>query len=172
MTPPIVGRSVQIERNGTILGAVSSVTATQNNRTVVGYPNLHPVSFPKGVSGNPGGRPKLARAPSAALAELNDMIGDTPEEAIDAFKVARGKALCAADHKAIAMFRAESDVERRTHVQAFESVTDRLEGKVPQAMNVKSEATLTIQIVPLYAMMDGKRAPELLEAEVVEEGEK
>ena len=142
--------------------------------TQISRPNPIPGSkpWPKGVSGNPGGRPKLARAPSAALAELNDMIGDTPEEAIDAFKVARGKALCAADHKAIAMFRAESDVERRTHVQAFESVTDRLEGKVPQAMNVKSEATLTIQIVPLYAMMDGKRAPELLEAEVVEEGEK
>src|ERR1035441_7275188 len=124
--------------------------------------------WPKGVSGNPGGRVRLARAPSAALAELNDTPGDSIPEIVENFKAARRRAggLVAADHKALAMFQAESDPERRSHVAAFEAVTDRLEGKVPQAVNVKSEATLQIAIVPLYAMLDGKRAPELLEAEV------
>jgi hypothetical protein len=170
MTPPIVGRSVQIEGNGTILEAVMSV-ATQISR-----PNPIPGSkpWPKGVSGNPGGRPRLARAPSVALAELNDATGANVEEAVENYKTARKAAggITMADHKAIALTRAAADVEHRAQVAAFEASTDRLEGKVPQAMNVKSEATLTIQIVPLYAMMDGKRAPELLEAEVVEEGEK
>jgi hypothetical protein len=163
---PIAAKSVQIEENGPIFGAVSAVYATANS----GHANLTP--WPKGVSGNPSGRPKLARPPSVALAELNDTAGVDTDEIIAAFKAARGAKLCGADFKAIAMFKAESDVERRTHVTAFEAVTDRLEGKVPQSIAMKSEATLTIQIVPLYAMIDGKRPPELLEAEVVEEGEK
>jgi hypothetical protein len=167
MTPPIVGRSVQIERNGTILEAVMSV-ATQISR-----PNPIPGSkpWPKGVSGNPGGRPKLARAPSVALAELNDATGANVDEAVENYKTARKAAggITMADHKAIALTRAAADVEHRAQVAAFEASTDRLEGKVPQAMNVKSEASLLISIVPLYAMLDGKRAPELLEAEIVEE---
>ena len=129
--------------------------------------------WPKGVSGNPGGRVRLARAPSAALAELNDTPGDSIQEIVENFKTARRKAggLVAADHKALAMFQAESDPERRSHVAAFEAVTDRLEGKVPQAMNVKSEATLTINIVDRdvqLAMLRASREP-LLEAQVVEE---
>ena len=129
--------------------------------------------WPKGVSGNPGGRVRLARAPSAALAELNDTPGDSIQEIVENFKTARRKAggLVAADHKALAMFQAESDPERRSHVAAFEAVTDRLEGKVPQAMNVKSEATLTINIVDRdvqLAMLRASRGP-LLEAQVVEE---
>ena len=141
--------------------------------TQISRPNPIPGSkpWPKGVSGNPGGRPKLARAPSVALAELNDATGANVDEAVENYKTARKAAggITMADHKAIALTRAAADVEHRAQVAAFEASTDRLEGKVPQAMNVKSEATLTIQIVPLYAMMDGKRAPELLEAEVVED---
>lgn len=129
--------------------------------------------WPKGVSGNPGGRPRLARAPSAALAELNDTPGDSILEIVENFKAARRGAggLVAADHKALAMFMAESDVERRSHVAAFEAVTDRLEGKVPQSMNVKSEATLMIQVIDRdvqLALLRAARRPELLEAEVVE----
>jgi hypothetical protein len=174
MTPPIVGRSSQIEGNGTILGAVAAVVTSQNTRSVDGYPNLHPVPWQKGQSGNPGGRPKLKRGQLQALADLHDAEGDTPEAAVETFKATRKAAggLTMADHKAIALTKAAADVAHRAQVSAFAEATDRLEGKVPQAMNVKSEATLTIQIVPLYAMMDGKRAPELLEAEVVEEGEK
>ena len=128
--------------------------------------------FRPGQSGNPSGLPKNFRRVTDALRQLTETTGKSPEAIIEAFKAARGKKLCGADFKAIAMFKAESDVERRTHVTAFEAVTDRLEGKVPQSIAMKSEATLTIQIVPLYAMIDGKRPPELLEAEVVEEGEK
>src|ERR1017187_4730093 len=165
-TMPIAFESSPNDDLGTILEAVSAMAATQNSLPA----GLTP--WPKGVSGNPSGRPKLARPPSVALAELNDTAGVDTDEIIAAFKAARGAKLCGADFKAIAMFKAESDVERRTHVTAFEAVTDRLEGKVPQSIAMKSEATLTIQIVPLYAMIDGKRPPELLEAEVVEEGEK
>lgn len=82
--------------------------------------------------GNPGGRPRLKRSPTQALAELNDTTGESPEAVVVAFKAARGAELCAADHKAIAMFRAESDADRRTHVSAFDSATDRLEGKITQ----------------------------------------
>ena len=134
-----------------------------------------PAQFQKGVSGNPGGRVRLLRAPSAALAELNDCAGANPDEQIANYRAARGAKWCAADEKAVALFRSEIIPEGKNQVAAAGHVTDRLEGKVPQAMNVKSEATLTINIVPLDAMLDGKRAPELqlLEAEVVgEEPEK
>src|ERR1017187_6108517 len=170
MTPPIVGRSVQIERNGTILEAVMSV-ATQISRQNP-IPGSKP--WPKGVSGNPGGRPKLARAPSVALAELNDATGANVDEAVENYKTARKAAggITMADHKAIALTRAAADVEHRAQVAAFEASTDRLEGKVPQSIAMKSEATLIVQIVPLYALLDGKRVPdpELLEAEIVSQG--
>ena len=123
--------------------------------------------WPKGVSGNPSGRPKLARPPSVALAELNDTSGETPADQMANYKTARGAKWCAADEKACATFKRDL-AEAAYGVAAFDSTTDRLEGKVPQSMNVKSEASLLISIVPLYAMLDGKRAPELLEAEVVE----
>jgi hypothetical protein len=124
--------------------------------------------WPKGVSGNPSGRPKLARPPSVALAELNDTSGETPADQMANYKTARGAKWCAADEKACATFKRDL-AEAAYGVAAFDSTTDRLEGKVPQSMNVKSEASLLISIVPLYAMLDGKRAPELLEAEIVEE---
>ena len=95
--------------------------------------------WPKGVSANPGGRRKLERPPSLALAELNETHGADPDEVIANYKAARGARLCAADFKAIAMFRAESDVDRRTHVSAFEASTDRLEGKVTQTHVIETD---------------------------------
>src|ERR1017187_8353419 len=169
MTLPIAPKSSQIEGNGTILEAVSSVAVPIANK---GWENLKP--WPKGVSGNPRGRPKLARAPSVALAELNDATGANVEEAVENFKTARKAAggITMADHKAIALTRAAADVEHRAQVAAFEASTDRLEGKVPQSMNVKSEATLTINVLDRdvqLAMLRAARRPELLDAEVVED---
>jgi hypothetical protein len=130
--------------------------------------------WPKGVSGNPGGRPKLARPPSVALAELNDTPGDSIQEIVENFKAARRRAggLVAADHKALAMFLAESDAECRTHVAAFSAVTDRLEGKIEQSVAVKSEATLVINIIDRAVQLELLRAARelpALEAEVVAE---
>ena len=169
---PIAAKSVQSGDFGSIFGAVSAVP----QRTVQGKNGgtLHPFMPGDAWKGNPGGRPKLKRAPVEALADLNDTTGATVAEAVENYKTAREAAggITMADHKAIALTRAAADVEHRAQVAAFEASTDRLEGKVPQSIAMKSEATLTIQIVPLYAMIDGKRPPELLEAEVVEEGEK
>jgi hypothetical protein len=165
MTPPIVGRSSQIEGNGTILEAVMSVANAANSLPAGMKP------WPKGVSGNPSGRPKLARPPSVALAELNDTSGETPADQMANYKTARGVKWCAADEKACATFKRDL-AEAAYGVAAFDSTTDRLEGKVPQAMNVKSEATLTINVLDRdvqLAMLRAARRPELLEAEVVEE---
>jgi hypothetical protein len=125
--------------------------------------------FKPGQSGNPSGLPKNFRRVTDALRQLTETTGKSPEAIIEAFKTARGKKLCGADFKAIAMFQAESDADRRTHVQAFEAVTDRLEGKVPQSVNVKSEA-ITIQILDRDVQLSLLRAARrpLLEAEVVE----
>ena len=86
--------------------------------------------WPKGVSGNPSGRPKLARPPSVALAELNDTSGETPADQMANYKTARGVKWCAADEKACATFKRDL-AEAAYGVAAFDSTTDRLEGKVP-----------------------------------------
>jgi len=108
-----------------------NLSGNSEPRTVVGVNGniLHP--FQPGQSGNPNGRPKAARLVSAALAELQDASGATPDECIEAFKAARGAKLCGADHKAIALFRAENDACGKTQVSAIETALDRLEGKVP-----------------------------------------
>lgn len=120
-----------------------------------------------GVSGNPGGRPKLERPPSHALVELNGTSGDTPEEVVENYRAARKKAggLKAADHKAIALFRAESDPGIRTHVSAFTAVTDRLEGSVAQ--NIVAESRSFVVEVPVkledaQAWMDKFAPPAVL----------
>lgn len=87
--------------------------------------------FLPGQSGNPGGRPKAARLVSAALAELQDTPGDSPDACIEAFRAARGAKLCGADHKAIALFRKENNEKSMGQVGAIELALDRLEGKVP-----------------------------------------
>lgn len=94
-----------------------------------------------GVSANPGGRPKVNRTVSAALAELQDTEGETPEEIVAAFKARRGARLCGADHKAIAIFRTELDAGGRTQISAVDTVLDRLEGKVEQPHAVRAQET-------------------------------
>lgn len=94
-----------------------------------------------GQSGNPGGRPKAARLVSAALAELQDAPGETPEACVLAFKAARGAKLCGADHKAIALFRKENNEKSMGQVGAIELALDRLEGKVEQPHAVRAQET-------------------------------
>lgn len=92
---------------------------TQNSEeTVAGRTqNLKP--WPKGVSGNPGGRPKRKPIEEALLAAL------TPAEA-----QAVAKAL---------IWQA-----KRGNVRAFDSLADRVDGKVPQAVMGDSGGPLTI----------------------------
>src|ERR1017187_7598396 len=88
-TMPIAFESSPNDDLGTILEAVSAMAATQNSLPAGMTP------WPRGVSGNPGGRPKLARPPSVALAELNDTAGDTPAGPMGKYTTARGAKGCA-----------------------------------------------------------------------------
>ena len=71
-----------------------------------------------------------------------------------------------ADHLAVKAFTKACDAESRNGDAMFREILDRLDGPIVRNLKVESEATLSINIVPLYAMLDGKRAPELLEAEL------
>ena len=113
-----------------------------------------------GVSANPGGRPKVNRTVSAALAELQDTEGETPEEIVDAFKARRGKRLCGADHKAIAIFRTELDTGGRTQVSAVDTVLDRLEGKVVQGIDVSGSLDVGAAIAAAHAAATGQEPRE------------
>jgi hypothetical protein len=179
MTLPIALMSLQNADSGAMFDAVSSVVLAAESAKAGRGGNIPPIAhrFGPGNNANPGGRPKLKRGQLQALADLHDAEGDTPEAAVETFKATRKAAggLTMADHKAIALTKAAADVAHRAQVSAFAEATDRLEGKVPQAMNVKSEATLTINVLDRdvqLAMLRAARRPELLEAEVVEEGEK
>src|ERR1035438_3243391 len=132
---PIAPKFVQSGDFGSIFGAVSAVA------TSGAFTGNLVAPWQKGQSGNPSGKPKLLRAPSVALAELNDTPGSTLEEQVENFKAARGEKFCAADLKAIAAFKRDL-AEAAYGVAAFDSTTDRLDGKGP---------------------------PELSEAEIVEE---
>lgn len=98
-----------------------------------------------GASANPGGRPKLERPPSVALAELNDTPGETPDAVVAAFKAARGAKLCAADHKAIARFLCEANPQAKSGATSFDITTDRLEGKVEQ--QVRNENVTHLRVI-------------------------
>jgi hypothetical protein len=108
-------------------------------------PAEHRFTAGAGWSGNPGGRPKLARPPSVALAELNDTPGTTLDDVITNYRAARGAKLCAADLKAIAAFVRDSSFDP-VGVSAFNSSTDRLEGKVAQRVELDANVDLTTAI--------------------------
>lgn len=160
------------ERAGTILGGAMGEPESGHARQVK---HLVP-RWQKGQSGNPSGRPKCGRLPSTALAQLNDTTGDDPCEMIQNFRAARGKQFCAADAKAIAAFRRDLLEDEGFGVASFANTTERIEGKVEQNMNLKSEASLTIRIIDRDVQLSLLRAAEqqakqhVLTAEVIEEG--
>ena len=113
-----------------------------------------------GVSANPGGRPKVNRTVSSALAELQDTEGETPEEIVEAFRKRRGARLCGADHKAIAIFKTELDAGGRTQISAVDTVLDRLEGKVSQSIDVSGSLDVGAAIAAAHAAATGQEPRE------------
>ena len=118
---------------------------------VSGYALPASVLWQPGQSANPGGRPKVERTVSRAIAELQDTPGATPEACIKAYKKARGAKLCGADHKAIALYRTECAAKERTQVGAVGLALDRLEGKVAQAVEVTGGLDLASAIAAAQA---------------------
>lgn len=87
--------------------------------------------FPKGISPNPGGRPKVGRSVSSAYAELLDTPGDTPQAQIEEFRRRRGDRFVASDSIAIGMLTSAVNPSNRGQTAAAGEITDRTEGKVP-----------------------------------------
>jgi hypothetical protein len=116
--------------------------------------------FKPGQSGNPSGLPKGFRRPTDALRHLVRIRGASTEEVVSRFKGARGRDLCGADHLAITAFSKACDPEARGGDAAFREILDRLEGPVMKSLNVKSEGELTVNIVPLDALLDGLISPQ------------
>lgn len=121
-----------------------------------------------GQSGNPSGRPKVGRSVAAALAELQDTPGETPEASVEAYKLARGAKLCGADHRAIALHLQACDRSSRLQVAAADSYADRVEGRVI----VRSEVT-GAEGVPLFRPINLPSLPPtgVFDAEVIEGGD-
>lgn len=140
-----------------MIWGVADETESQNGESTVPGLNggtLRPPWKP-GVSPNPGGRPKVNRTVSSALAELQDTEGEDPEAIVAAFKRARGARLCGADHKAIAIFRTELDAGGRTQISAVDTVLDRLEGKVSQSIDVSGSLDVGAAIAAAHAAATG-----------------
>ena len=137
--------------------------------------------FKPGQSGNPSGLPKGFRRPTDALGHLVGIHGADVEEVVRRFRVARGRALCGADHLAVTAFTKACDPGARNGDTAFREILDRLEGPVMKSLKVESEEKLTINIISLDALLDGKVSPHeaeqrrkalqaaALEAEIVDE---
>jgi hypothetical protein len=115
--------------------------------------------FKPGQSGNPSGLPKGFRRPTDALRHLVGIHGADVEEVVRRFRAARGRALCGADHLAVTAFTKACDPEARSGDAAFREILDRLEGPVMKSLKVESEEKLTVCLVSLDAMLDGKISP-------------
>lgn len=86
--------------------------------------------FPPGVSGNPGGRPKVDRQVSVALAELLDTPGGDFAAISAAYRKARGEKFGASDLAALTLFEKAVLVASSGQVLAATVVMDRTEGKL------------------------------------------
>jgi HPt (histidine-containing phosphotransfer) domain-containing protein len=75
--------------------------------------------FPKGISGNPSGRPKLTRLTDALRQQLAEINPDAPEETV-----------------AEEIARALISEAKTGNVQAIREIADRTEGKPKQAIDL------------------------------------
>ena len=142
---------------------MNSATETQVEAVGTGAPTQNPASrgelrpgprggflappFAPGNLANPGGRPKAQRTVTAALTELQDTPGETPEDSVAAFRAARGAKLCGADHRAIALHLQACDRTSRLQVAAADSYADRVEGRV--VVRTETEATTVALFRPI-----------------------
>lgn len=122
-------------------------------------PNWRP-PWPKGVSGNPSGRPKVQRTISAAYAELLDTEGSSLKAQIENFRLARGARFCPSDIIACQMLATAVATGSRTQVAAAVEITDRTEGKVSQAIDVNGSLDVGAAIAAAHAAATGKEPRE------------
>jgi hypothetical protein len=132
--------------------------------------------FKPGQSGNPSGLPKGFRRPTDALRHLVGIHGADVKEVVTRFRVARGRAMCGADHLAVTAFTKACDPEARSGDAAFREILDRLEGPVMKSLKVESEEKLTINIIDRDVQLDMLRAAnrkalqgDALEVEIVDD---
>ena len=135
------------------------------DRTIAPVPPLAS-RFKPGQSGNPSGLPKNFRRPTDALRQLVGVRGDSVEEVVTRFRTARGRDMRGADHLAVTAFTKACDPESRNGDAMFREILDRLDGPIVRNLKVESEATLVINVVPLYPLLDGRVSPQTLEAEL------
>ncbi len=112
-----------------------------------GAPQLRPYQFKKGASANPGGKPKVMQKFAAAVAE--QMMTQAPTEICDALKLERGASVYDAMVRALLIQAANGDT------QAFTTVRETVEGKLPQR-----NYNLSMQ---MQAFMDDKGFQQFLE---------
>ncbi len=101
---------------------MEKLTKTDDKQTAKGkFPPGNKIGkqFPKGVSGNPQGRPKLTKLTDALREQLAEINPDAPEETI-----------------AEQIARALISEAKSGNVQAAREIADRTEGKPKQAIDL------------------------------------
>ena len=121
--------------------------------------------FKPGQSGNPSGMPKNFRRPTDALRQLVGIRGGSVKEVVTRFRTARGRDMRGADHLAVTAFTKACDAESRNGDAMFREILDRLDGPIVRNLKVESEEKLTINVIPLDALLDGKVSPQAFEVE-------
>jgi hypothetical protein len=93
--------------------------------------------FPKGVSGNPSGRPKLTKLTEALREQLAETLPDAPEETI-----------------AESIARALIKEAKSGNVQAAREIADRTEGKPKQSIDVDLQVKDWRQLAQTYGITE------------------
>jgi Family of unknown function (DUF5681) len=110
--------------------------------------NLRP-PWPKGHSGNPGGRPKRKPITDAYSAQLDEKVSQQFEPEQLAKIPERWRESTPAD--LIAHSVIEEAIAGKNKVQAAKEITDRVEGKVPLPLMGVNDAPVEITIVSKMA---------------------